>query len=87
MLLKSVDPSGWFEIEVGLQRAEIDELIDLLKMIRDDPDQHFHLTTLRQNPSGNGQLTFYQHPHGEYHNGSLSGRSFLPGEDHPEFSP
>ena len=71
---------GWVNVDVMLSPDEINELISLLEMIRDDPDQHFHLNSDFQGPGGVGQITFSQSEPGDEGNSTLSGRAYLPGE-------
>ena len=45
MHIKSEDwKNGWSGISVGIDANEIDPFIDLLNMIKEDPDQHFHIS-------------------------------------------
>ena len=73
--------NGWFEVEIGIDPKEIDILIDRLKMIRDDHEQHFHITREIWEEKGVGKLTFYIRQEKEEHNMSLGSRAYLPGEE------
>lgn len=72
--------NGYYGISIGIDPNEMDEFIELLKMIKEDHDQHFHI---RSNSNGTGRvgdITFFTTGKDEKHNMSLSGRAYLPGE-------
>lgn len=48
--------NGWFGVELAIRKEEIDPLIELLKMIKDDPDQHFHLSSSYKKEGGLGDI-------------------------------
>lgn len=73
--------NGWSGISVGLDLNEIDCLVDLLKMIKDDPDQHFHISSDYKETGGIGDITFFIKAEEQKHNMSLSGRALAPGEN------
>ncbi|WP_426701628.1 hypothetical protein ACPPVV_01020 [Rhodanobacter sp. Col0626] len=72
--------NGWVEIEVGLSAPDIDRLINLLQMIRADPDQHFHATSDCVGTGGIGQITFQIQQPSETDNLNLGGRALGVGE-------
>ena len=72
--------NGWMGLELGISRDEIDELIRLLRMIREDPDQHFHITSDYEADGGLGDITLYLKEPGEEDNLRLGGRALAPGE-------
>ena len=37
--------NGWSGISIGIDPDEVDRFIELLKMIREDPNQHFHISS------------------------------------------
>jgi hypothetical protein len=51
--------NGWFGVEIGIAPDEIDRLIELLQMLKHEPDQHFHLSSNYKDTGGLGDLTFY----------------------------
>ncbi|WPD23156.1 MAG: hypothetical protein SD837_01060 [Candidatus Electrothrix scaldis] len=73
--------NGWYGIELGLARAEIDELISLLQMIKDDPDQHFHISSEHQGEGGVGDIEVYVNDGREPNNMFLGGKALGPGDD------
>ena len=73
--------NGWMGLELGLSRDEIDELIRLLRMIQEDPDQHFHITSDYKADGGLGDITLYLKEPGEEDNLSLGGKALAPGEE------
>ena len=34
--------NGWFEVEIGASEDEVESLIQMLQMLLNEPDQHFH---------------------------------------------
>ena len=68
--------NGWVEVEVSLTLQDIDRLIALLKMIKADPDQHFHATSDFVGEGGVGKMTFDVQAHEQDSNLSL-GRGAL----------
>lgn len=72
--------NGWMGLELGISRDEIDELIRLLRMIQENPDQHFHITSDHEADGGLGDITLYLKEPGEEDNLSLGGRALAPGE-------
>lgn len=72
--------NGWYGVDLGFDRDEIDELIGLLQIIRDDPERHFHATSEYEGTGGVGQVTFWQKGADVPDNAHLTGRSTLPGE-------
>jgi hypothetical protein len=80
MLAKLEDwKNGWIGIELGIHPSEINALIKMLEMIRDNPEQHFHLSSDYKAASGLGDIEIYALAAGEEHNMSLSGRALGPG--------
>lgn len=37
--------NGWYGIELSLKKEEVDRVISLLQTIKEDPDQHFHISS------------------------------------------
>jgi hypothetical protein len=72
--------NGWTEVEVSLSATDIDRLIALLKMIKADPDQHFHATSDFVGTGGIGQITFQIQQPSESDNLSLGSRALGEGE-------
>jgi hypothetical protein len=73
--------NGWSGISVGIDPDEIDHLIELLKMIKKDPDQHFHISRDYKGTGGVGDIEVFIRSGNEKHNMSLSGRALAPGEN------
>jgi hypothetical protein len=48
--------NGWFGVELGFSKEEIDRLIERLRMIQNDPDQHFHLSSDYKGDGGIGDI-------------------------------
>lgn len=72
--------NGWFGVDVALVPSEIDELIDLLRMLKEDPEQHFHLSSKYAGSGGVGQVTFFVETAID-ESAVLSGPALHPGEE------
>ncbi|KXK17910.1 MAG: hypothetical protein QY327_10480 [Fimbriimonadaceae bacterium] len=72
--------NGWSGISVGLDPDEIDHFIELLKMIKDDPDQHFHISSDYEGTGGVGDIEISIRSESEEHNMDFSGPALAPGE-------
>ena len=73
--------NGWCGLRVGIDPSEIDRLIELLVMIKNDPEQHFHSSSDYRGAGGVGDIEFSIRGESESHNMSLSGRARAPGEE------
>lgn len=71
---------GWFGLCIGLDRDEIDALIEMLLMIKEDPEQHFHISSDYRAAGGLGDIEVAIRSADEAHNMMLSGRALAPGE-------
>jgi hypothetical protein len=71
--------NGWFGVELGVTRAEIDSLIGLLNMLKSEPDQHFHLSSDYKGDGGVGDITICVQPPDEPNNMLASGKALAPG--------
>ena len=76
--------NGWYGIGISLDEKEIDRLIDLLQMLKDEPDQHFHITSDYKESGGVGDIEIAVNTDHQSNNMSLSGRALLPGEEIPD---
>jgi len=79
--------NGWFGVEIGVNRSDIDALIAKLTMLREEPDQHFHLSSDYKGTGGLGDLTFYVQSEREPDNMESSGKALAPGTTIPDPSP
>ena len=50
---------GWQGISLGLSNEEIDQLISLLQKIKNDNDQHFHISSTWEGEPGIGDIEIY----------------------------
>jgi hypothetical protein len=73
--------NGWSGISVGIDLDEIDHFIEFLKMIKADPQQHFHISSDYKGAGGVGDIEIFIRSENERHNMSLSGRALGPGEN------
>lgn len=48
--------NGWYGITLEVTSSEVDRLIELLKRIQADPEQHFHLSSEYKDEGGVGDI-------------------------------
>jgi hypothetical protein len=70
--------NGWFGVELGLSPDEIDRFIELLQMLKAEPDQHFHLSSDYKESSGVGDITLYVQAPDETNNMIAFGKAIAP---------
>jgi hypothetical protein len=70
----------WSGISIGIDPDEIGRIIELLKMIEEDPDQHFHISSVSKGTGGVGDIEVFIRSEKKKHNMNLSGRALAPGE-------
>jgi hypothetical protein len=76
--------NGWYGVRLGISMDEIDILIERLKMLKAEPDQHFHLSSTYQGGGGLGDITvFVQGPSEPSNMEDIGSRAFAPGESIP----
>lgn len=64
--------TGWFGLQVGLKAQEIDQIIDLLKQVKNRELDHFHARSDFNDPrEGIGDIEFYLAGNDAKHNLSL----------------
>lgn len=51
--------NGWFQVSVGLNKDDITLLIEQLKMLQEDPEQHFHISSDYKGSGGVGDIEIY----------------------------
>jgi hypothetical protein len=73
--------NNWFGVQLGISKEEIDPLIDLLKMLKKEPDQHFHLSSDYKGTGGLGDITIYVQSPDEVDNMETLGKARAPGEE------
>jgi len=72
--------NGWFGLSLELTVEEIDQLISMLQIVRDDPEQHFHITSDYKASGGLGDIEICRMTQSLPHNMKISGRAIGPGE-------
>jgi len=73
--------NGWSGLELRIRAEEIDLLISLLRMIKADPEQHFHLSSNYNGAGGIGDIEISIQPPEESSNMESLGRALAPGEE------
>lgn len=51
--------TGWTEVAMGLSSHEVDRLIQMLQLIKQDPNQHFHCSSNHEDDSRIAGVDFY----------------------------
>ena len=76
--------NGWYGVHLGISTEEIDVLIERLKMLKAEPDQHFHLSTTYEGSGGLGDIAVYVQDSSVRSNvEAIGSRAFAPGEAIP----
>jgi hypothetical protein len=73
--------NGWFGVDLALTSQEVDRLIELLQMLKTNPDQHFHMASDYKDAGGVGEITMYLKTAEQKHNIYLSGLALAPGNE------
>jgi len=74
--------NGWFGVELGISPTEIDPLIAHLTMLKENHDQHFHISSDYKGEAGVGNITIYvQLPEQPSNMESVSSRALVPGQE------
>jgi hypothetical protein len=76
--------NGWFGVELSLKKEEIDRVISLLQMLKQEPDQHFHLSSDGKGSGGVGDIEISVQSHDEPCNMLTMGKAFAPGSSIPD---
>lgn len=72
--------NGWIEVDISLKPEDIENLIELLNMIKQNPEQHFHISSDYQGAGGVGSITFTIQEKNETDNMVIFGKAIMPGE-------
>ncbi len=75
--------NGWYGIELSLKKEEIDRVISLLQMLKDEPDQHFHLSSDYKGTGGVGDIEVSVQAADEPSNMMSMGKALAPGSTIP----
>ena len=76
--------NGWYGVHLGISADEIDILIERLRMLKAEPEQHFHLSSTYQGSGGLGDITVYvQDPSEPSNMEPIGSRALAPGETIP----
>jgi len=75
--------NGWYGISLGLTAKEIDRLIVLLNELRNDPEQHFHISADCSGEGGIGDIEIYVDEYSAPGNLRVKGLALEPGMDVP----
>jgi hypothetical protein len=78
--------NGWFGLELGIARDEIDLIIEGLNNLKEEPDQHFHLSSDYKAQGGLGDIEVYVQEPEEKDNMIKFGKALAPGADVPNSS-
>lgn len=73
--------NGWFGIELSLNSVEIEQLIDALKMLQTDSDQHFHISSDYVGSGGIGDIEISVSQSDSVNNLHIGSEALGPGTD------
>jgi hypothetical protein len=73
--------NGWSGVEIALSAGEIDILIERLTMLKNDPDQHFHISSDYKVPGGIGDIEVFIRQPDQAENMYIGGKALLPGDE------
>jgi hypothetical protein len=73
--------NGWFGVQLGLKKEEIDRVIELLRMLKHEPDQHFHFSSDYKGTGGLGDIEFFVQSVDQPSNMEPLGKALAPGEE------
>jgi hypothetical protein len=76
--------NGWFGVELSLKKEEIDRVISLLEMLKQEPDQHFHLSSDGKESGGVGDIEISVQSPNEVSNMMTMGKAIAPGSPIPD---
>jgi hypothetical protein len=66
--------NGWSGVSIGIAKEEIETLIELLQMLKADPEQHFHISSDYKESGGIGGIEIYVKTPEQQNNMTLSSR-------------
>jgi hypothetical protein len=73
--------NGWFGVKLAMAPEEIDRLIELLRAVKADSDQHFHVSSDYKAVGGLGDVELSVKEPSQSHNLFLSGLALAPGDE------
>jgi len=65
--------TGWHGITIGIKHDEIDILIERLNLIKNKPEQHFHISSNYVGDGGIGDIEIYILPEDQNSNMFITG--------------
>jgi hypothetical protein len=72
--------NGWYGVSLGLSVSEIDRLIALLTNLRNEPEQHFHISSDYVASEGLGDIEVYVAGPGSLNNMHIGSKALGPGD-------
>lgn len=73
--------NGWFGIELAMSREEIAELIEMLRVLQEDSEQHFHISRDYAGDGGIGDIEISVSLSEQTDNLRIGGKALGPGEE------
>ncbi|GEM_PF-1799809 len=70
--------TGWYQLYFGMTVEEIDQLIRLLELLRQDTSQHFHIFSDYTGAEGVGDIELYIKENSEVSNMVIGGLAIQP---------
>ena len=72
--------NGWYGVSLGLSITEIDRLIALLNNLRNEPEQHFPISSDYAGSQGLGDIEVYVAEPSSVDNMHLGSKALAPGD-------
>ena len=72
--------NGWYGISLGLSISDIDRLIVMLTNLRNEPEQHFHISSDYAASEGLGDIQVYVAESGILNNMHIGSKALAPGD-------
>jgi hypothetical protein len=69
---------GWIEIGIGIKKEEIEKIIENLRHLKNNPDQHFHFSSKYENDSKIADIEIYIQGDKQKDNMSITGFAIEP---------
>jgi hypothetical protein len=76
--------NGWYGVSLGLSISEIDRLIVLLTNLRNEPEQHFHISSDYAASEGLGDIELYVAEPSSLNNMHVGSKALKPGDSIPK---
>jgi hypothetical protein len=70
--------TGWYGVTIGIRNDEIDMLIERLNFMKNEKEQHFHITSNYEGEGGIGDIEIYLIEEDQKSNMFITGYAIIP---------